>query len=140
MGQKVNNKLIREYIDSEELLLIREKYQSDSNCFYIEIDGADMMYGDTCIDVIKTAFQCPYDYPREISYIGDILFDLAWINKKQIVVVIENLDLILCNENKYSDNIALDYLRTHILPFWNNNDKQASNYCEKYFNVYFIKQ
>ena len=110
----MKNKII--YIKRTDLWEIKRNIFSDSNIFWVEIDGKNCLnLSDYLID-ISTKFQFP-TMAKGLDGYDDWLTDLTWIDKDSIVVIINNYIDFLKSDILSKENV-MELFEISILPWW----------------------
>lgn len=112
----MNNKIV--YITKDEAEQIKNHALYDENIFFAEIEGAKIRTEVDYVQEISDAFDFPNELPAmKIGWSNDYISDLMWIKQKDIVLLIHDYNLMLCDEQKLKKNI-LDDFKEIILPWW----------------------
>ncbi len=112
----MNNKLV--YITKDEAEQIKNHALNNEDVFLAEIEGAKIRTEVDYVQEMSNAFAFPHELPAmKIGWSNDYISDLMWIEQKDIVLLIHNYDLMLCDEQKLKKNI-LDDFEEIILPWW----------------------
>lgn len=112
----MNNKLV--YITKDEAEQIKNHALNNEDVFFAEIEGAEIRTEADYVQEMSNAFAFPHELPAmKIGWYNDYISDLMWIEQKDIVLLIHNYDLMLCDEQKLKKNI-LDDFEEIILPWW----------------------
>lgn len=112
----MNNKLV--YVTKDEAEQIKNHALNNEDVFFAEIEGAKIRTEADYVQEMSNAFTFPHELPAmKIGWYNDYISDLMWIEQKDIVLLIHNYDLMLCDEQKLKKNI-LDDFEEIILPWW----------------------
>lgn len=112
----MNNKLV--YITKDEAERIKNHALNNEDVFFAEIEGGKIRTEADYVQEMSNAFAFPHELPvMKIGWYNDYISDLMWIEQKDIVLLIHNYDLMLCDEQKLKKNI-LDDFEEIILPWW----------------------
>lgn len=112
----MNNKIV--YVTKEKIDEIKNCSLYNENIFIAEIEGAKIKTEADYVQAMSNAFAFPHKLPAmKIGWYNDYICDLMWIKQKNIVLIIHEFDLMLCDEPKLK-KVILDDLEEIILPWW----------------------
>lgn len=129
------------FISQKEL---KELYTKTSKeILKVIIDGEKISLWADYWDAISTAFSFP-DLPSYMSAdyhsYYDLMTDLSWLEKENIILVIENAEDFLKNDLQLKNDIINDF-KEYLLPFWEEEVlKTVVGGKKKNFCVYLINK
>lgn len=110
----MENRII--YISYKEIEEVRHNLKQDGESYIVEIEGEKCLYLTQYLDLMSSHFQFPIKAKGLDGY-NDWLRDLSWINKKQIIIIINNFQQFLKKDNSSKMAIIQDFDEV-ILPWW----------------------
>lgn len=112
----MKNKIV--YITKDETEEIKKNVLHNEDIFFAEIDGAKIGTEADYVQAMSNAFAFPHELPAmKIGWSNDYISDLMWIEQNNIVLIIHEFDLMLCDEPKLK-KLILDDFEEIILPWW----------------------
>ncbi|MBE6839018.1 MAG: hypothetical protein E7507_05685 [Ruminococcus sp.] len=113
----MNSKIV--YVAKEKTDEIKSCILHNDDIFIAEIEGAKIKTEADYVQAMSSAFSFPHELPSmKIGWYNDYICDLMWIKQKNIVLIIHEFDLMLCDEPELK-KIILDDFKEIILPWWN---------------------
>ena len=115
-------------MDNKIVYVAKEKAEEIKNCllyngdnFIAEIEGAKIRTESDFVRAMSNAFAFPCELPAmKIGWYNDYICDLMWIEQKNIVLIIHEFDLMLCDEPELK-KVILDDFEEIILPWWDGD-------------------
>lgn len=112
----MNNKIV--YITKNEAEQIKEDALHNGSVFFAEVEGSKIRTEADYVQEMSNVFAFPHELPAmKIGWYNDYISDLMWIKQNDIVLLIHDYDLMLCDEQKLKKNILNDFEEI-ILPWW----------------------
>ena len=135
----MNNKL--KYIDNAKSMELQTNVNQDS--FLVIIDGTEISSWTDYWNSISKAFCFPelpsYMQANYHSYY-DLMTDLTWLKKENIVLIIEHANAFLEHDLQLKNDILNDF-QDYLLPFWESEALEAVvNGKTKNFSIYLVKE
>lgn len=127
------------FIDKNKLSKLQKEYKADY--LQVIIDGTKICSWSDYWDAISNAFSFSdlpsYMKPDYHSYY-DLMTDLSWLKKENIIIIIENAEDFLKDDTNLKNNIIKDF-QEYLLPFWEDEvSKTVVNGERKIFLVYLV--
>ena len=112
----MNNKIV--YITKNEAKKIKTLALNNENVFLAEIEGSKIRTEADYVKEMSNAFNVPMELPSlEIEWYYDDITNLMWIEQPDIILIIHDYDLMLCDDQKIKKEI-LDDFEEITLPWW----------------------
>lgn len=132
----MKNKII--HTSFKEMEKIKNSLNQNNKAYIVEIEGKQCPYLAEYLDLMSNLFQFPIKAKGLDGY-NDWLRDLSWINKKEIIIIINDFEEFLWKDASAKKMILEDF-KEIILPWW---ETEVLNYMvggeTKKVLIYLVK-
>ena len=104
------------YVSEEDMKEVKRNLKQDDKTYIAEIDGEQCPYAKDYLKLISDLLQFPMKAKGLDGY-NDWMRDLSWINKDQIIIII-NKFLQFLEKDIPSKEAVLEDFSEVILPWW----------------------
>jgi len=108
------NKII--YTSTQEMKEVKSKLERSNETYIVEIEGEQCLYLKDYLNLMSSFFRFPIKAKGLDGY-NDWMRDLSWLNKKQIIIIINNFQEFLQKDVTSKEAILEDFTQM-ILPWW----------------------
>ncbi|WP_367566760.1 hypothetical protein [Lacrimispora sp.] len=108
------NKII--YTSTQEMKEVKSKLGRSNETYIVEIEGEQCLYLKDYLNLMSSFFRFPIKAKGLDGY-NDWMRDLSWLNKKQIIIIINNFQEFLQKDVTSKEAILEDFTQV-ILPWW----------------------
>lgn len=122
MNKIFSNKVQK--VNSQDVEFIKEKLDSNDRVYVVEVSGSNIQSWEDYISEIQSKFLFPTSCVDNIDGYLDWMRDLDWLNKEEIVLIINDFSIFLKDDPKLKNEIISDFVDI-ILPFWQDEVKKV---------------
>lgn len=108
------NKIIYSY--DQEMQEVKSKLEQNDETYIIEIEGGECLYLKDYLNLISDFFHFPIRAKGLDGY-NDWMRDLSWLNKKKIIIIINDYQKFL-QKDISSKEVIIEDFNELILPWW----------------------
>jgi len=107
--------------------------------YYIaSIDAADCKTLKEFLQHVRSAFKFPEYYGQNYDAFLDCINDLAWLNKENYLLIINNSDLLLCDEQDKGELVELKNEFLEITNNWKLGPEAEGDDSERKVSVFKV--
>ncbi len=110
----MKNKIM--YVSKEEIEKVKGNLKQDNETYIVEIKGKECLCLSEYLNFMSELLKFPIKAKGLDGY-NDWMRDLSWLDKKQIIIIIDNFQVFL-QKDISSKKAILEDFREIILPWW----------------------
>ncbi|WP_051650608.1 barstar family protein [Lachnoclostridium phytofermentans] len=104
------------FASAKEVKEVKSKLESNDEIFIIEIEGERCLFLADYLNSMSNLFQFPIKAQGLDGY-NDWMRDLSWLNKEQIIIIINDFFKFL-QRDTLSKEVIIEDFKEVILPWW----------------------